>query len=428
MKRFLVILAMLAAALLAGTWLGRLSAPGDTREPAGDAAGEREILYWVAPMDPNFRRDAPGKSPMGMDLVPVYADEVDAQPGTVTLEPAILANFGVRVAEARRSSLPRVVDTVGYVTYDEDSLEHVHTRVEGWIESLSVSASGDPVAHGELLFELYSPQLVNAQEELLIALDSGSEALREASVERLAALGMTRAEIDRLIRERVVRQRTRFYAHANGVVASLGVREGMFVTPATEIASIASLDEIWVIAEVLERQATWLQPGQPATVTLESMPGETYDGEVNYIYPELDPVTRTLRVRLRFANPSAGLRPNMYARVRIEGRETGPVVHVPREAVIRGADLDRVVVALGNGRFRSTQVDLGIESGDRVAIRKGLQAGTPVVVSGQFLIDSESNIGTALERLDADEAVEGKTRPTMEHEGVDAEDEGSSEK
>jgi Cu(I)/Ag(I) efflux system membrane fusion protein len=337
-----------------------------------------------------------------MDLVPVYADEIDAQPGTVRIEPAILANFGVRIAEAERSSLPRVVETVGYVTYDEDSLQHIHTRVEGWIESVSVGSTGDAVREGELLFELYSPALVNAQEEFLVSLGSGSEGLRDASIERLAALGMSRPEIDRLIRTRTASLRIRFLAPSDGVITNLGVREGMFVTPAAEIVSIASLNDMWVVAEVVERQAGWLRPGQAATVTLEAVPGEPYTGEIDYIYPELDPVTRTLRVRLRFANAAARLRPNMYVRVRIEGRETGPVVHVPREAVVRGGDLNRVVVALGDGRFRSTPVELGIESGDRVAIRSGLSAGDPVVVSVQFLIDSESNIGAAHERLDGD--------------------------
>lgn len=402
MKKRLLVLALLAATLLAGTWVGRITVRPDAGEPAAGAAGEREILYWVAPMDANFRRDAPGKSPMGMDLVPVYADEVDAEPGTVKIEPAILANFGVRIAEAERSSLPRIIESVGNVTYDEDSLQHIHTRVEGWIESLSVASTGDAVRKGELLFELYSPALVNAQEELLTALDSGSAGLRDASIERLAALGVSDTEIDRLIREREASQRIKFLSPTEGVVAKLGVRDGMFVTPAVEIVSIASLDEVWVVAEVLERQANWLRPGQRATVTLEAMPGETYAGTVDYVYPELDPVTRTLRVRLRFPNPSAGLRPNMYAHVRIEGEETGPVVHVPREAVIRGGDVNRVVVALGNGRFRSTPVVLGIESGDRVAIRSGLAAGATVVVSGQFLIDSESNIGAAFERLRGD--------------------------
>lgn len=419
MKTRLLMLALLAAVLLAGTWLGRLSVRPDAGEPAAGAAGEREVLYWVAPMDPNFRRDAPGKSPMGMDLVPVYADEVDAQPGTVTIEPAILANFGVRTAEAERSALPRIIETVGYVTYDEDSLQHIHTRVEGWLESLSVASAGDRVQEGELLFELYSPALVNAQEELLAALAVSTTELREASIERLAALGVSRAEIDRVIREREVSRLIRFFSPVDGVVAKLGVRDGMFVTPAVEIVSIASLDEIWVVAEVLERQASWLRPGQTATVTLDAMPGETYVGTVDYVYPELDPVTRTLRVRLRFANPSVGLRPNMFARVLIEGQKIGPVVHVPREAVIRGGDTNRVVVALGNGRFRSTPVELGMESGDRVAIRSGLEAGTPVVVSGQFLIDSESNIGAAFDRLRGDGEDESPASPSVPDEARD---------
>jgi Cu(I)/Ag(I) efflux system membrane fusion protein len=366
---------------------------------AGDEA-EREILYWVAPMDPNFRRDGPGKSPMGMDLVPVYRDEASSGGGVVNIDPTVLQNMGVRSTTAQIGSLPRLIETVGYVEYDENTLFHVHTRVDGWIEKLAATASGDPVKQGELLFELYSPDLVNAQQEYLAALRSSNDALIQASRERLIALGMTPAQVSRVLEERTVSQRVRFYAQSDGVIAYLGVREGFFVTPATEVMSIASLDQVWVLAEVFERQAAWVQPGQTATVTLDYLPGRRLDGLVDYVYPELDPTTRTLRVRLKFENVDTFLRPNMFARVVIEGRPTGDIVHVPREAVIRGARLNRVVLDLGGGRFRSQPVVVGVESADRVAIRSGLTGDERVVVSGQFLIDSESNIGSALDRFD----------------------------
>jgi Cu(I)/Ag(I) efflux system membrane fusion protein len=399
MNRLVIAIVMLAVGVLTGLYFGRHAGDQPSPEIAGDPVGRREILYWVAPMDPNFRRDEPGKSPMGMDLVPVYADEVDNQPGVVRIEPGILANLGVRTSPAARSSLPRIIDTVGYVTYDEESLQHIHTRVEGWIERLSVSATGDPVTEGQRLFELYSPTLVNAQEEFLVALRSGNASLVRASRERLTALGLSAREVERIASERQVSQRVRYYADADGVVAGLAVRDGMYVTPATEVLAVASLDEVWVVAEVFERQSQWVRPGQPATVSLDALPGIEFAGVVDYVYPELDPVTRTLRVRLRFDNTSGQLRPNMYARVRIAGRETGPIVHVPKEAVVRGGDVDRVVVALGGGRFKSVPVRVGIESGDRVAIRQGIEEGEPVVVSAQFLIDSESNVSNALERL-----------------------------
>ena len=386
------------AMLVAGVVIGRYWAPGDTGSDA--TSRDRDILYWVAPMDPNYRRDEPGKSPMGMDLVPVYADEVDAQRGVVAIDATMANNLGVRTSVAERGSLPRRIETVGYIGYDEDTLQHVHTRVDGWIEKLVTKATGDPVQSGQLLFELYSPTLVNAQQEYLAALSSNNVVLRDASRDRLAALGVTGGEIRQLEKERKARQRVRVYAEGDGVIAHLGVREGIYVTPSTEVMSVAKLDKVWVLAEVFERQAAWVRPGQEATVELDYLPGETLSGVVDYVYPELDPETRTLKVRLRFENEARMLRPNMFARVVIRGDAIDNIVHVPREAIIRGGSGSRVVKALGDGRFRSQSVLVGIESGDRVAIRRGLEAGDEVVTSAQFLIDSESNIESALQRME----------------------------
>jgi Cu(I)/Ag(I) efflux system membrane fusion protein len=409
---------LLAAAVIIGFLAGRFITPadGDGAAATGDD-GEREILYWVAPMDANYRRDEPGKSPMGMDLVPVYADEVDSQPGTVKIDPTVVNNLGVRTAQAERGALPRHIDTVGYVQFDEDTLHHVHTRVDGWIEKLATKATGDPVEKGQLLFELYSPTLVNAKQEFLAALRSNNTVLLQASRERLAALGVTESQIARLEKERAAGQRVRVYAEADGVIAHLAVREGIYITPANEVMSIAELDKVWVLAEVFEREAAWVRPGQMAMVELDYLPGKMWHGTVDYVYPELDPKTRTLTVRIRFDNEDEMLRPNMFARVTIHAEDTGPVVHVPREAVIRGGNIDRVVVDLGDGRYRSRPVTLGIESNDRVAIRSGLEAGEQIVVSGQFLIDSESNIEAALARMDAgDEMEDGEMdHSRMEH-------------
>ncbi len=400
MKKILT-LAIAAVAILAlGFVLGRWGTgePGTT----GNAnSGEKKILYWRAPMDPNYRRDEPGKSPMGMDLVPVYDDEAgETDPALVSINPTVVSNLGVRIESAQQGPLSRQIDTVGYVSFDEDSVHHIHTRVDGWIEKLSIKANGDPVKRGQVLFELYSPMLVNAQEEYLAALNSRSAGLQQASRQRLAALGVTRAEIERLDSERTVNQRQRIYAQSDGVVSHLGVREGVFVKPETEVMSIASLDRIWVIVEVFERQSAWVQPGQQAEVELDYVPGERWLGIVDYVYPELDAQTRTLKVRLRFDNPATALRPNMYAKVTIYGTPGAAVVHVPRAALIRGGNSNRVVLALGGGQFRVQEVDVGIESGDRVEIRSGLSANDRVVTSGQFLIDSESNVDSALMRME----------------------------
>lgn len=403
-------------AIVIGIFIGR--SMNDSSDAPASSNTVREVLHWAAPMDPDYRSEKPGKSPMGMDLIPVYADEMTAQAGVVSIDPTVVNNLGVRIAPAMKGTLSRLIDTVGYVGYDEDTVRHVHTRVDGWIEKLETKSSGDPVQRGQLLFELYSPTLVNAQEEYLTALRSNNQLMLGASKERLTALGVGDAGIARLSKERTVNRRVKVMAAADGVITHLGVREGIYVTPATEIMSIAELDKVWVLAEVFERQANWVKAGQHATVELDYLPGETLHGVVDYIYPELDPQTRTLKVRLRFDNAATALRPNMFARVRISGDAINDVVHVPREAVIRGGSVDRVVVALGNGRFRAQPVSLGTESGDRIAILRGLSDGDEVVVSGQFLIDSESNIDAALARMNDDEDPIQEP-PAMEHRNHD---------
>ncbi|NNC58232.1 MAG: efflux RND transporter periplasmic adaptor subunit, partial [Woeseiaceae bacterium] len=292
MKKITLVVGAIVIAAAVGVLIGRSTTSIAGQPPAAATGVDREVLYWTAPMDPTFRRDEPGKSPMGMDLVPVYADEIDGQPGVVAIDATIVNNLGVRTAKAQRGELSQRIETVGYVAYDEDTVQHVHTRVEGWIEKLATKATGDPVEKGQLLFELYSPTLVNAQEEYLVALRSNNKLLLKASKERLAALGVTGSEIARLDKERNVRQRVRVYAESDGVIAHLGVREGIYVTPATEIMSVAELDKVWVLAEVFERQAAWVKSGQSAVVELEYLPGEMWHGSVDYVYPELDPETR----------------------------------------------------------------------------------------------------------------------------------------
>ena len=398
MRIVLSVIALLIAVAF-GVWLGgRLPSDGAPQTEAGNS----EPLYWVAPMDPNYRRDGPGKSPMGMDLVPVYADDQGGETDdedAVRIAPAIVASLGVRTEPAALGSLERVVNTVGYVSYDEDSLEHIHSRVEGWIEELETRSTGASVKAGQTLLALYSPPLVTAQEEYLAARASGNAVLRRASIERLRAMGMTAGQMAELSRSGKASERVRIVAESDGVVANLFVREGMFVAPATHLLSIGNLSSVWLHAEVLERQAEWVAVDAPATVRLDALPGREWAGTVDFIYPELDPVTRTLKVRVRLDNPDGALRPNMLAEVTIASPPTAPVVHVPREAVIRGDIEDRVVLALGEGRFRVVPVRAGVEASGRVAIRTGLEAGDRVVVSGQFLIDSEASIAGEVLRM-----------------------------
>ena len=371
-----------------------------TPVPASSAEDEeREIRYWVAPMDANYRRDKAGKSPMGMELVPVYADEAGTDGSSIRIAPEVVQNLGVRTAVAERSRLWRAIDTVGYVDFDESKVSHIHLRTEGWIENLTVESEGERVTKGQRLFNLYSPDLVNAQEEFVQALNAGNKGLIRASRSRLDALGIPASQIRKLEKDRKSSQTIPVYAPQDGVVSTLQVREGMFIKPSTRIMSLADLSSVWLLAEIFERQTNWVKTGQSTEVSLPYLPGRTWEGRVEYIYPSLDPKTRTLKVRLRFDNPGEELKPNMYANVKIFGGPQHDAIVIPVEALIRTGREERVVIALGGGRFASRTVTAGIESGDWVAILEGVQPGDRVVSSGQFLIDSEASLKASTQRM-----------------------------
>ncbi|MDG2405811.1 MAG: efflux RND transporter periplasmic adaptor subunit, partial [Paracoccaceae bacterium] len=354
------------------------------------------------PMDPNYQRDEPGKSPMGMDLIPVYASEaggVDEGIGTIRISPDVVNNLGVRTSPVERRELNAEITTVGYVQYDEDQLIHVHPRVEGWVETLFVKAEGDPIEAGEPLYQLYSPPLVNAQEELLLAIGRGNPRLIEAAEERLKALQIDDKVIDEIKRAGSVQQQITFYSPMSGVVDNLNIREGFYVQPGTTLLSIGSLDQVWVEAEVFERQAALVELGLPVSMTLDYLPGREWQGEVDYIYPSLDNKSRTLRVRLRFDNADGLLKPNMYAQVVIQVALDAPVLAVPRDAVIRTGNQNRLVLALGEGYYKSIAVDLGRVTQEYVEILNGVEEGEAVVTSAQFLLDSESSKTSDFKRL-----------------------------
>jgi len=362
------------------------------------ADDEAEVMYWVAPMDPNYRRDKPGKSPMGMDLIPFYAGG-DGEGSTVSISPTVIQNLGVRTAKAELTRLWRGIDTVGYVDYDESKVSHIHLRTEGWIEKLAVQSEGERVNKGDFLFDVYSPKLVNAQEELLTALASGNQGLLRATKERLSALGISNNQIEKLEKSRKVKQRVSIYAPQDGVVSELPVREGMFVKPSMKVMTLGDLSSVWLLAEVFERQSQWVEDGQSAEVSLSYIPGKTWEGKVEYIYPSLDPKTRTLKVRLRFDNPGERLKPNMYANVKIFGGAKENTIVIPLEGLIRTGREQRVIIALGEGKFEARNVQAGIESGNYVEILEGVKAGDKIVTSGQFLIDSEASMRASLNRM-----------------------------
>ena len=359
-------------------------------------------LHWVAPMDPNYTRDKPGKSPMGMDLIPVYADKsggIDTGQGTINISPDVVNNLGVRTTKVERKSLHTEIKTVGYVKYNEDQLVHIHPRVEGWIDKLYIKAAGDPVEKGQPLYEIYSPALVNAQEELVLALSRNSQRLIRAAEDRLTALQLPPKAIDELKRSRKVRQNVTFYSPQSGVLDNLNIRQGFFVKPGTSLMSIGSLNEVWVEAEVFEDQSAFVKAGLPVTMTLDYFPGKLWQGRVDYIYPSLDVKTRTLKVRLRFNNDNRNLKPNMFAQVVIHAQAKDNILLIPNESVIRTGSMNRAVLALGDGRYKSVKIKTGRSNDNYTEILLGLNDGDQVVTSAQFLLDSESSKTSDFKRM-----------------------------
>lgn len=407
----------------AGWWLSGLygdAGGGPGASDSGEGSENREIQYWVAPMDPNYRRDEPGKSPMGMDLVPVYADREDAPKDdpsavpSVRIAAAVINNIGVKTGTAERADLPRRIETVAAIQPNEHRLGHVHVRTEGWIETLNVHAEGARVEHGDVLFSFYAPALVSAQREYLQALEQNRGALVDAGAQRLMALGLQSRQIERLAASREVQRLVDIKAPHGGYVMGLNVRHGMFVTPSLMIMSIADLSSVWVEIDVFETQAGWLSPGQLARMTVPGAPGRVWQGEIDYVYPTVRPESRTARARIVFDNPALVLKPGMYASVRINAAPRAAVVAVPSQAVIRTGERERVILALGEGRFRPAEVRTGLESDGRTEIIEGLAAGERIVVSGQFLIDSEASLDASLLRMI------GEARPSAHnHSGHD---------
>ncbi|MDH5601346.1 MAG: efflux RND transporter periplasmic adaptor subunit, partial [Gammaproteobacteria bacterium] len=372
----------------------------DKKETAVEHSQKHLDPNYVCPMHPQIIRDKPGSCPIcGMDLVLKEVEQNQEEGVVIKISPAVENNMGVRTARVKKGKLWRRIDTVGYVDFDENKISHIHLRTKGWIEKLLVKSEGERVKKGQLLFEVYSPELVNAQEEYIQALSGGHKALSGASRERLQALGISAEQIEKLRKTRRVSQFVKVFAKQDGIIAKLNIRQGMFVMPQKEVMSLADLSSIWILAEVFESQADWVRLGQSSEVKLSYLPGREWEGEVEYIYPSLDPKTRTLKVRLRFENKDETLKPNMFADVTIYGGAKREVIMIPREALIRTGNEERVIVSRGNGRFQPRDVTAGIESGDYLEIVKGLSVGEDIVTSGQFLIDSEASLKASIARM-----------------------------
>ena len=398
---------LLVVAMVVGFAIARFVQNDEPMVGAEASNGERVISHWVAPMDPNFRRDGPGKSPMGMDLIPVYRDEnggsADHVP-SLRIDPAVVNNIGVRTAEVLRGPLYRQISTVGFVAPNENSLGHVHIRTSGWIEELSIRTVGEVVNAGDLLFRFYSPDLVSAQAEYLQTRRRGNSNLTAAARERLIALGLTKEQIDSISRTGKAQRLVDVRAHHSGTVLELGVREGKYVDPDDMIMNMADLSSVWVLVDIFEDEASWVESGQTAKMRLGFVPGKVWEGVVDYVYPTVDADSRTVRARIVFENPDGMLKPGMYADLTIDADPKLEALTIPQSALIRASTSDRVILALGDGRFRPAQVMVGIESGGRAQILEGLSAGEHVVIAGQFLIDSEASLDAALLRLTTPDA------------------------
>ena len=372
-------------------------------------------LFWKAPMDSNFIRDEPGKSPMGMDLVPQCPSGPSAgAAGGILIDPVTMQNTGVRTVRAERRDLAPTIRAVGRIVVDERRVHHVHTKVQGWVEELFIEYKGQSVERGKPLLEIYSPELVATQEELLLAAryqdeiaDSPHEDVRgsgkslfDATLRRLQLWDVSDAQIEQLLETGKGGKTLTLFAPMSGVVTELGVRHGMEIDSRTNLFTIADLSRVWMVSDVYEQDLPWLEVGQVGEVEFGFIPGRRFRGEITYIAPFLDPETRTASVRLELPNPDGLLRLEMFGNTILRGTTREDVIAVPVRAVIRSGRRNIVFVATGGGRFEPRDVQLGLDPGEGwIEIAEGIAEGEDVVVSGQFLIDSESRLQEVIEKM-----------------------------
>ena len=406
------VLVLLGASSYTAYWYGMrhaassaIGAPAAAPQAAAgtiDPKTGRRVLYWHDPMVPGQKFDQPGKSPyMDMDLVPVYADEGGAD-GTVSIDPRVVQNLGVRTADVTQGALAAKIEAIGNVAFNERELVLVQARVSGFVERLHVRTPLERVKKGEPLVDLVAPDWVAAQEEYLALrrMENPDEALIAAARQRMQLVGLSEEAIRNLEATGRVSPRATLYAPVTGVVAELGVREGMTVTVGTPLFRINSLSSVWLNAELPAAEAAQLKPGQPVEAKSPAHLGTVFRGRINALLPQVNQTTRTLVARVELANPDGRLVPGMFVNVDLAPAAKRHALLVPSEAVIRTGTRSVVVLALGEGKFRPVEIEAGSEADGRTEIRKGLEAGQKVVVSGQFLIDSEASLKGALARMD----------------------------
>ncbi|MGD2037583.1 MAG: efflux RND transporter periplasmic adaptor subunit, partial [Desulfobacterales bacterium] len=372
--------------------------------------------YWVAPMNPSYIRDEPGKSPMGMDLVPVYEEEGEEKEpaSTIRIDPITIQNMGVRTGRVERKTLVKDIRTVGNITYDETRIYAVNTKFSGWIEKLYVDFVGEEVKKGQPLFDIYSPELVTAQEEYLLALEhynrlseasyprvrQVAKGLLKASRTRLQYWDLTNEQIAQIGNSGKVRKTLTVYSPATGVVTKKTAFEGHFVKEGEIQYEIVNLATVWVDVDVYEYELPWVKKGMPAEMELSYIPGKRFEGKVLFIYPYLETKTRTAKLRLEFANPGNTLKPGMYADVFLKSTVAKNTLVVPQEAVIFSGTRRIAYVSLGEGKFQPREIKLGLEgNANEYQVLDGLKEGEEVVLSAQFMLDSESRLQEAIQKM-----------------------------
>jgi multidrug efflux pump subunit AcrA (membrane-fusion protein) len=374
---------------------------------------DKKIKYWQAPMDPTYIRDDPGKSPMGMDLVPVYeGDDDSAEPGTVSIDPVTSQNIGVRTKKVQKRRLTRVIRAAGRVDYDEKRVHHVNTKIEGWVEKLYVDFTGQEVKKDDYLLEIYSPKLVATQEEYLLAKeyadsvsggglseDGEGETVLDLTKRRLELWDVPAHQIRELEETGKIKKTIHVHSPAKGIVVNKKVQEGMFVKPGVNLYTIADLSKVWVYADLYEYEFAWIKVGQEASMTLAAYPGEIFSGRVAFINPFMEPKTRTVKVRLEFNNPERKLKPDMFTNVEFSSKRKKASIAIPTEAVLLSGERSIVIVARGEGKFTPREVVIGVEAGGFYEVTEGLSEGEEIVTSAHFLIDSESRLKEAISKM-----------------------------
>ncbi len=422
----------MGAALLAGLGAGYLLFGSSEPQPSGameGAVAERKPLFYRNAMNPSVTSPIPAKDSMGMDYIPIYADDQadsDAPAGTVKIDAETVQNIGVRTAIATEGPLSRTVRAVGRVVFDETLLAKIYPKIDGWVETLKVDKTGAQVKKGDLLLSLYSPQLVASQEEYLLALKNsktlakspledirlGAKRLVKSARLRLELLDVPEHQIKTLEQSGEINRATHIHSPFNGVVIKMGVQAGQYVTPKSQLYQVADLSKVWVYAEVFEFELPWVNEGDSAQISVEGVPGREFHGHISYIYPYLDRKTRTATVRLEFDNSDGALMPEMFANVILKSARSEPAVLVPAQAVVRSGARKQVFVVREPGKFEPREVVVGITSEGKSQILKGVKAGEEVVISAQFLIDSESSLREATAKM-----MSGATTDAMDASG-----------